>query len=513
MKLVTGSEMREVEAAAYAAGATPAGLMEAAGRGVSHAVGEHLGNARGRRIVILVGPGNNGGDGLVAARYLYDAGAEVTVFLLTPRDEADANLQALRSREMEIVPADDSNVDTALEEALARADAVVDAVLGIGRLRPLEGLLARALDALTHRRCYVFAVDLPSGLDADTGAVDPHTPHADYTLSLGFSKIGVHTWPGSTYAGEDQVVDIGIPDSVGAAAIAHTELLTPEWARARLPGRPLQSNKGTFGRVLVVAGSESYMGAATLSCLGALRAGAGLVTLAAIAPVRAAVAAQLPEVTFLPLPDSDGALDASAGDIIVRALPVFDAMLIGPGLGLSFGTQSVVRGVLSSPAVQNLPIVIDADALNCLARFSGWQDLIRDQCILTPHPGELARLANSSVPEVQAERLPLARRLAVDWKQTLVLKGAHTLVASTDTSVLVSPFATAALATAGTGDVLAGCISGYIAQGVAAETAAGLGVFLHGAAAELYEEEYGTSGLLASELGSGIARVAASLRT
>jgi NAD(P)H-hydrate epimerase len=509
-KLVTADEMRAIEAAAFAAGETPAHLMENAGRAIAEAIRVRLRDARARRVLVLVGPGNNGGDGLVIARHMHGYGAEVRVFLLAPRSEDDANLQAVRALDIDVVTPD--AVEGELADAVTRADAIVDAILGIGRRRPLEGLVAAACERLASRRGRLFAVDVPTGLDADTGDVDPLTPVTDVTYALGFSKLGLHTYPGSAHAGEVEVLDIGLkaPD---ASLEAHAELLTDAWARERLPPRPAVSNKGSFGRVLVVAGSVSYTGAATLSCLGAIRSGAGLVTLAGLPSVRAAVGAQLPEVTYIPLPaDESGAPASDAGDIVIRALSGYDALLIGPGMGQAPGAQAVVRGLLSAPQTADLPVVIDADALNSLAKVPGWPELLRPNCILTPHPGELARLAGSSVREVQASRPQTVRECAASWQQTVVLKGANTLVARPDGYMLVSPFASALLATAGTGDVLAGTIAGLLAQEVAAFEAAGLGVYLHGAAAASQEPDYGTSGLLAGELGVAIARTAARLR-
>jgi len=510
--------MRAIEEAAFRAGFTATGLMENAGRAIAEAVRDHLGSARARRVLVLVGPGNNGGDGLVAARYLHDSGADVSVCLLAPRAADDANLAAVRSREIEVIepvsPA--GGAAGALADAVGRADAVIDAVLGIGRQRPLGGAIAGALDLLRSRRAPLFAVDLPTGVDTDSGAADPHAAAVDVTLALAYSKIGLHVLPGAACAGRVHVLDIGLDPALGDAI--PTELLTEDWARAALPARPAESNKGTFGRVLVVAGSERYVGAAALACLGALRAGAGLVTLAAIDPVRAAVAAQLPEVTYLPLPEAEEApstgsgqgLDAAAADLILGALAGHDALLVGPGLSLATGTQALVRRLLAS--APQTPVVVDADALNALSRLAGWQDEVKASAVLTPHPGELARLTGGSVAEVQADRLGTARRSAQGWRQTVVLKGASTVVAQPDGRALISPYANAALATAGTGDVLAGAIAGLIAQGVAPFAAAGLGAYLHGAAAASFEAAYGSSGLLASELGAAIARVAARLR-
>jgi NAD(P)H-hydrate epimerase len=510
MKLVTAGQMRAIEATAFASGISQPQLMETAGRAIAVAIRERLGGARARRIVVLVGPGNNGGDGLIAARHLYDFGADILVYLMTPRPAGDTYVDNLRSRGLEVIDLSGAQGDAGLQEALDRADVVIDAVLGIGSVRALEGLIASTFERLKRRRAQLFAVDLPTGVDADSGAADPSAAPADVTFTLGFSKIGLHLLPGSEYAGQVEVLDIGLERHAGDAV--QTELLTPEWARDRLPERPAESNKGTFGRVLVVAGSVNFTGAAALASIGALRAGAGLVTLASIPAVRNALAGLMPEVTYLPLPELEGGIDAPAGDIIARALPGYSALLIGPGLGLANGTQAVVRGILTAPAIEDMPVVIDADALNALARMPGWFDEVKTQTVLTPHPGELARLVNKSIPEVQESRVDVARGCAADWRQTVVLKGAHTIVARPDGQAIVSPHATAALATAGTGDVLAGTIAGLIAQGVTPYDAAGLGVYLHGAAAETFREDYGHSGMLASELGPAIARTAHRLR-
>jgi hydroxyethylthiazole kinase-like uncharacterized protein yjeF len=511
MKLVTAEQMRAIEAAAFASGVSSEALMETAGRGVAIALASRLGGAPAQRLVVLVGPGNNGGDGLVAARHLYDMGAEVHVYLLTPRSEDDANLKAIRDRnEIEVTALDEAKAASELAQEVQHADAVIDAVLGIGRGRALEGVFAAALDTLAQRRGLLLAVDLPSGLDADTGAVDPHCPTADVTLTFGYSKLGLHLLPGAAHAGEVEVMDIGLDPALGEAI--DTEIMTAEWARAQLPSRPLVSNKGTFGRVMVVAGSQSYTGAATLACLGALRAGAGLVTLAALPSVRAAAASQLPEVTYVTLPEEDGAPGRDAASVVAKALGGYDVLLLGPGLSLSDGSQALVRGLLAAPALQDLPVVIDADALNTLARSGAWHETLQARAVLTPHPGELARLSQSSVAEVQSRRLDVARECAEAWGQTVVLKGSETVIAEPGGRTLLSPFANPALATAGTGDVLAGAIAGLLAQEVAPFEAAGLGVYLHAAAAELYAEDYGPSGLLASEVASGVARAAARLR-
>jgi NAD(P)H-hydrate epimerase len=482
--------------------------MEAAGRGVAEAVKERLGNVRARRIVLLIGPGNNGGDGLIAARELHDFGASVSVFILTPRAAEDRGIAALAARDVEIA-GEDAPI-ASLADAISHADLIIDAVLGSGRQRPIGGRIAEALQALKAHRAPLVALDLPSGLNPDEGTVDPATVAADLTLTLGLSKIGLHIFPGSTYSGEVEVIDIGIPAALSESVA--TELLTASWARSRLPERPLNSNKGSFGGVLIVAGSSSYVGAACLASLGALRAGAGLVTLASVTAVRSAAASQIPEITHLPLPEEENDFAGDAASFVMEALPGYDAMIIGPGLGQGAAARALVRGVLTSESAQAVPAVIDADALNILARISGWTSLLKATAVFTPHPGELARLTSGTVANIQSSRLTTARSAASNWNQTVLLKGAHTVIARPDGKTLISPFANAALATAGTGDVLAGVIGGLLAQGLTPFDAAGLGVYLHGAAAELYAPEYGPSGMLASELGAGIARVAAGLR-
>ena len=510
MKLVTADQMRSLEEAVFASGVSQPQLMDTAGRAVAVAIRERLGGARARRIVVLVGPGNNGGDGLVAARHLYDFGADIIVFLLTARPHGDANLAILNDRGIEVQAVDSPQAESALYEAIDRADLVVDSVLGIGHQRPLDGLIAAVFDRLQKRRSQLFAVDVPTGVDSDSGEVGEHAARADVTFTLGFAKIGLHLLPGSEFAGDVEVLDIGLARTAEETIL--TELITSDWARARLPERPSESNKGPFGRVLVVAGCDNYMGAAVLASMGALRAGAGLVTLASIASVRASVAGMLPEVTHLPLPDEDGGIGAAAGDAIVKALPAYSALLIGPGLGLSPGTQAMVRGVLTAPVTASVPVVIDADALNALSRMPGWADEIKAPAVLTPHPGEIARLLGSNAAAVQSARVATATEAASNWRQTVVLKGAHSIVARPNGEAVISPHATAVLATAGTGDVLAGAIAGLIAQGLEPYDAAGLGVYLHGAAGETFKPEYGHAGMLASELGPAIAKVAHVLR-
>ena len=510
--------MRALEERAVAEGRSLDALMEEAGLGVAQEVWINLGAVPERKVVVLVGPGNNGGDGLVAARHLHDFGASVEVLLLSDRGEDDANLRQVVERGIAVrtVPRQARDgVREVVDEALAGAEAIVDAVLGTGRARPIEGAMADVLDLVSAARSkpvapQLFAVDLPTGVDADSGAADTHAVRADVTIALGCSKVGLHTLPGAEYAGRVEVVDIGLPkDAIEALS---TELLNARWVRERLPVRPAGANKGTFGRVLVVAGSKAYVGAARLAALGALRSGAGLVTVACPSSVQPLVASGMSEATYLPLPDAGGFVAAGAAVDVARALDGYDVLLIGPGLGQGAEQEAFLRQVLCSLSVDGPAVVVDADGLNNLSNLPHWWERVKARCVLTPHPGEHARLTRRSIAEVQGDRLAAARDAAGAWGQVVVLKGASTVIASPEGRAGVNPYANPGLASAGTGDVLAGAIAGLIAQGAGPFDAACCGAYLHAAAAEGLRGDLGDAGMLAGDLLIELPRTVRELR-
>ncbi|MEX0682940.1 MAG: NAD(P)H-hydrate dehydratase [Dehalococcoidia bacterium] len=521
MKLVTTAGMQRLEAEC---GVPVAQLMENAGLAVAQEAWLALGEIAERRILVLCGPGNNGGDGLVAARHLKDWAADVIVFLLKPRPADDPNHVALVERDVATITAGEDDWQRRLADAFGGAELVIDALLGTGRARTIDGDLAIVLQALAEARSRrlpprLIAVDLPTGLDADTGTVDPLCVAADTTVALGFAKVGLHVLPGSQYAGQVEVVDIGIPSAL--ASSVQTELLTRRWAQDHLPERPAAAHKGTFGSAMVVAGSERYVGAAYLSCMGALRAGAGIVTLACGRSIHPILAAKLTETTFEPLDDKDGELSAQEAHSVVRALTRgYECLLVGPGLGQGGYVQAFMRGLLPALSPDPLPdsaralraAVIDADGLNNLAKIDGWPKLINLPALLTPHPGEFARLTGLSVPEVQADRLGLARKYAAEWGVYILLKGAPSLVAAPDGRAAISPFTNPALATGGTGDVLGGMIAGYIAQGADPFTAACLGLYVGGLAGQSLRDELGSAGVIAGDLLPAIPRAMRDLR-
>jgi NAD(P)H-hydrate epimerase len=512
VKLVTSDQMRALEQAAVAAGTPLDDLMEAAGLAVAQEAWLSLGVVAGRRVLVLVGPGNNGGDGLVAARHLADWEADVAVYLLAPRD--NANLAMVRERDVPIIVADEDAAHERLQTALDGAELVIDALLGIGKHRAIDGKLGdvlRRLRAASERPLApkVIAVDLPTGVDADSGSADAVAVRADMTVTFGLAKVGLYTLPGSEYAGNVQVVDIGLPKD--AERDVPVELLSTAWVRERLPARPKSGNKGTFGRVLVVGGSENYVGAPRLAAEGAYRAGAGLVTIASPAHPRAAIAAALPEATYLPI-DTTAVLDAAATQLVKEAMPSCDSMVIGPGLTNDAIVREPVFDILRGAESDDIEAVVDADALNALAGIEKWYHNIAAQRILTPHPGEMARLLGSTVKDVQRDRLNVAVKASAEWGHIVVLKGAHTIVAAPDGRAMISPFANPLLATAGTGDVLAGVIAGLAAQGIAPFDAAACGVYIHAFAAEELSEELGDRGMLASDLLPQIPRAIRTIR-
>jgi NAD(P)H-hydrate epimerase len=502
MKILTVAQMQWAEKECVRRGVPTSVLMENAGQAVAEEVRRILGGVKKKRILVLVGPGNNGGDGLVSARYLHDWGARVNVYLLGQRPSDDPNLKLVLERGIKCVNGAEEKL-AKLDEWLSSASAVVDAIFGTGKSRPLKGIFAQVLDMVSKAKAKrtnlsLIALDLPSGLNADTGAVDPACPFADYTITLGFPKVGLYNLPGAERAGRITVVDIGIQAHLVESVT--TELITGDWAKSVLPGRPLVANKGTFGKVLVVAGSINYIGAAYLACSGAMRVGVGLVTLGMAADLQPILASKLTEVTYLPLPESRrGIISAEAAKLIHRELVNYDVLLMGCGLGQSRSATGLVVATLLRLKL-NVPMVLDADALNILAEVPQWWQRLAGDAILTPHPGEMAKLTAITVDEVQSDRIGIAKKMAKEWGKIVVLKGAYTVIAAPDGQVRVSPFANPGLASAGTGDVLTGAIAGLVAQGMTLFDAAAYGVYLHGKAGEMVKSRLGDAGMIASDL-------------
>ncbi|MFC2048149.1 NAD(P)H-hydrate dehydratase [Chloroflexota bacterium] len=504
MKIVTADQMRQIDQDCAKIGLPTDVLMENAGKAVAEEVRRILGAIDKQHILVMIGTGNNGGDGLVAAHYLHDWGAEVSLYLFGQRLAKDTNLKLLRERGITCVEAaQDENLDR-LDDLLSSATAVIDAIFGTGKSRPLGDAFVPALDRVGKAKegqpsIHIIALDLPSGLNADSGVVDPACLYADNTITLGFPKPGLFNPPGAERAGKITVADIGIPSYL--AKEITIELITDDWARLVLPKRPLGANKGSFGKVLVVAGSINYIGAAYLACSGAIRVGAGLVTLATAASLQPILASKLTEVTYLPLPESvAGIISSEATRLIHQELDNYDVLLLGCGLGQSMPAIRLIKSTLFRLKTEPPPIVLDADALNILAKIPNWWQQLAGDAILTPHPGEMARLADVSIDEVQSDRVGMAKKMAQEWHKTIVLKGAYTVVATPDGQSRISLAANPGLASAGTGDVLTGVIAGLVAQGLSLFDAATCGVYLHGEAGEVVKERLGDAGMIATDL-------------
>ena len=510
MKVLTTDQMRQLEQDAIKSGVTMEMLMENAGQAVADEVARIVEDIRQQQVLILIGPGNNGGDGLVAARHLHDAGAKVFLYFFGQRPGRDPTLKPIRERHIKRIAAEkDDNLDE-LTKLLASVDTVIDALFGTGTTRPFSGLVLMIVDRVRRAKIKrpnikVIALDIPSGLDADTGEADPGCLYVDNTITLAFPKPGLFKFPGAERVGEISVVDIGLPGFVEEKA--GPEYLADDWAKSVLPERPPQANKGNFGKVLVLAGSINYIGAPYLACNGAMRVGAGLVTLAATGRLQAILANKLTEVTYLPLPEVRPWIIApEALRVIFRQAENYNVLLMGCGLGQHEAVVRFIRSVLlthpkAKTAKPKLPsLVVDADGLNALAGVPNWWKLMPEDAILTPHPGEMARLTGMTVDEVQNDRMELAKRMASEWHKTIVLKGAHTVIAAPDGRSQISHVANAGLASAGTGDVLAGAIAGLLAQGLNLFDAAAAGVYIHGMAGEAVKERMGDAGMVASDL-------------
>ncbi len=516
MKIVTAGQMRDIDRRAAASGIETDFLMENAGRAVADAIRDFIDYTAGKTVLALAGPGNNGGDALVAARWLHEWGAIVNVYLLSVRTGKDKNLSLIEELEIPVFHIEKDAKLAKLKKLVSSSGVIIDGILGTGKARSLEGSFKEILDLVNaeKKRCpalVVAAVDIPTGLNADTGAIDPGCLQADLTITLGLPKPGLYSFPGAEKAGKLIIADIGIPAELSSGI--QTELMTADWARAILPARPAGANKGTFGRVLAVVGSENYTGAAYLACMGAARVGAGVVTLSTASSLQPVLASKLSEITYAPLPETaKGTLSKKAAAAILSILPYYRVLLMGCGIGQLPHTKSFIRGVLAGLPQKPPLLILDADALNIVSEMDRWWDKLPAGAIVTPHAGEMSRLLKTSIEEVQANRFEVCRRAAAEWNKIVVLKGAYTIIAEPLGRARVCDAANAGLASAGTGDVLAGAIAGLVGQGVPPFDAASLGVFLHAAAGELVKDELGDTGMLASDLLPVLPKVIKGLR-
>lgn len=535
IKLVSVAEMVAIEKQADAAGITYPVMMENAGRGLAEVIAETYGYLEEDGVLALVGSGNNGGDALVALTYLAEAGWPAIAYLVRPRPVDDSLVARFQKTGGLVYLSWEDEGFSNLGALLVENGLLVDGVLGTGFRLPLKAEIGACLDYTRQsieqakKRPIVVAVDCPSGVDCDNGHVAAETIPADLTVTMAAIKHGLLRFPANNLVGELILVGIGLPEGeqeLPAWKAIQTWVADADWVRSSMPRRPNDAHKGSFGTALILAGCVNYTGAAWLAGQAAYRIGAGLVTLGIPEPLHATLAGQFPEATWLPLANEDGFIAQEAASTVLDALERVTALLFGPGFGLQETTEQFIArlfgektnrqmGFINQPGEkteirrrQLPPLVIDADGLKLLARLPDWPARLPAECILTPHPGEMSILTGLPVGEIQADRIQVARQFSQAWSQVVVLKGAFTVVAAPDGRAAVIPVATAALARAGTGDVLAGLAVGLRAQGVAAFEAAVAASWIHAQAGWRAAEQLGNSGsVLASDLLPAVVQV------
>ena len=510
MKILTAAEMREADAlSTERAGISSTTLMENAGKSVADLIAARSKNFADVPIHVFCGKGNNAGDGFVVARHLQKMGADVTVFLFADsaalKGDAAKNFKRLKNVEVVSLTGADSFQPPAWPSASSSAPIVVDALLGTGIRGPVTGLLRAAIDAINSRpsSVTVYSVDIPSGLDSDTGEIHDAAVRADFTVTFTAPKLGMFLGESSRHIGTLFVREIGSPpdliEEIGKSAL--------RWSEAREFAafgrrRRAEANKGEYGHVLVVAGSVGKSGAAILASWAALRTGAGLVTTAVPQPILPIVAAHTPEIMTVPLASTSAGTLAMAdleNGRLETILTGKKALAVGPGLSTNEETQRFIRGLVGR---RTIPIILDADGLNAFDGFA--KDLNREEgrLAITPHPGEMARLLDATVKDVQARRIDIATAAATEWNAHVILKGHHTIVAAPDGRAWINSTGNPGMATGGTGDVLTGILSGLTAQFGDEDwlRLLAFGVWLHGLAGDIASADYGEAPLMASDL-------------
>jgi hydroxyethylthiazole kinase-like uncharacterized protein yjeF len=513
MEILSAEQMRRADARAIDDHGIPSlTLMETAGRGVAEALVREIPRLADRPVVICCGKGNNGGDGLVVARHLARLGVTPRVVLAARGGDlaADAAVNLTRARDagLAIEELSDDPVSRQLFPAPDEDTVVIDALLGTGVKGGARGLTARVIEQINHVRGTVVAIDLPSGVDADAGSLPGPAVRADLTWTLCRPKPCLVLEPAASLAGRWQVLDIGIPDAAVGAEHADLEWLDEAAAAALLPIRPRDAHKGMMGHLLALAGSRGKSGAAVLLARAALRSGVGLVTLGTPRCVQPVVAAAQPELMTEPLAETRaGTLGRAALVAVLKLAASRDALAVGPGLGTDAGARGLVHELIKK---RSLPCVLDADGLTAFGSdhrprvglLAGAHPLV-----LTPHPGEAARLLGSTSAGVQSDRLSSVRQLSRNTGAVVVLKGHRSLIAHPDGRVAFNATGNAGMATAGMGDALTGVVGSLLARGLSGFDAARLGTYVHGAAGDLVAARFGEDGMIAGDLIDALPRV------
>jgi NAD(P)H-hydrate epimerase len=511
--IYTSDEMKRCDTAATERYGIPGiVLMENAARGAVDRAEQLFGSVSGQWVVLICGKGNNGGDGFAMARHLLNRGAEVDVLTLGPDSaslgEAKSNLDILRTMEKETQHLRIKLLSSSaqLADVLHRRPSwVADAMLGTGLTSPVKGEIAEIIEVMNSSPIPVLAVDIPTGISADTGEVMGIAVEADHTVTMSGLKRGLLLRGGREHAGEVHVIDISMPKEGFAIEATDTFQIELSDVQHWLPKRSFDAHKYQLGNVFVLAGSIGLTGAAVMASESALRSGAGIVHLGIPASLNSILEMKLTEVMTIPFKEtSEGSFSLNDYDMILDHVNSATVSIIGPGLSRQYETQNLVRRLVEHATK---PLVLDADALFALSGHLSILQQTQAEIILTPHVGEFARLVSQTKEEIETKRMDIAHTFAVEFGVTLVLKGAPTVIATRDGRVYVNPTGNPGMATAGSGDVLSGIIAGFVAQGSSADESACTGVYLHGLAGDHAKKNVGEYGLIATDLIRSFAEV------
>lgn len=505
MKLALNSEMREIDRVTIEKYGIPGiVLMENAGRAVVDEI-KRL-DRPVKSVLILCGTGNNGGDGFVIARHLQNNDIKIRLFIVgQPKDisgDAALNLQVLRKLDTQIDNVNDQGGLMKLEKLIPIHDVVVDAMFGTGLSSEVQGIHAGVIDVVNRLSRYTISVDVPSGVSGDTGKVMGSAVKAHKTITFALPKLGNIMYPGAGYNGDLVIRKIGLPNkAINETGLKHN-MITKKQIMGLLPERPKNSHKGTYGKANVIAGSSGMTGAAILTCKAALRSGLGLLKLYIPESLNLLITTSVPEVVTIPLNEMRrGVININQITKIIDQTQDVDVVAVGPGCGTASEMSELVRQMIE--AVE-CTMVIDADGLNVLAKNVSWLNTKKSDMILTPHPGEMARLTGLTVEKVTENPIEVARNFATEFGVILVLKGSRTIIATPQGEIYVNQTGNSGMATAGSGDVLTGIITGFVAQGMTPLDAVILSVYIHGRAGDIMAGRKGEFGLLAGDIVSGL---------
>lgn len=516
MRIVSVAQMVQLEKEANQGGFSYDEMMARAGKGLAETIHQSYYKNECQKILGLVGSGKNGGDTLVALTRLAETGWQAQAYLVKDRNQNDPLLRDFGEKGGEIAHANADRAFAQLKKWTKNADVIIDGILGTGIQLPLRDEITDILKAVNSIRGnkIIVAVDCPSGVNCDSGETADECLRADLTVCMAAVKRGLLKFPARKFTGRITVAEIGLPRSLKGWENVTGDLLSPEVIAKTLPQRELESHKGSFGTCMIVSGSINFCGAVLLAVRGAYRVGAGLVRAAIPGAIFDTVAGQLPEATWLVLPHTDGVINREGAKLLLKNLDRVTAFLLGPGLGTENETREFVDDLLgmaqssvsnkraigfAEPSPRSFdgsriklpPMVIDADGLKLLAEIKDWYKKLLSPVILTPHPGEMSVLTGLSINEIQNNRMEVACDFAKKWGHVVVLKGAMTVVAEPGGKYAVVPIANSALATAGTGDVLSGMITGLVAQGMDTYQASLAGAWLHGQAGLIAAKKQG----------------------